>query len=372
MAQVTVVGGGVVGLTAALGLARAGHVVRCVRDEPVADTVSAVAGGLWFPYHVEPRDRVLGWGRVAFERFTALAGDPDSGVALREGVLVERGPADRWWTEALPTWREARADELPAGATGGVLATVPLVTMPVFLPWLEVRCARGRRRAGRGPRDRPRRGVRGRRRGGRGTALRAAPRRRRRNAVARSGRPARQPGPVPLGRRRRPPRRHDLRAAAPRLGRLRRHRRERVVGRRARPRGAPGHRAAGPRGRARARRCPGARLAGRAAPGGARGAAHGIRARRSAAGDLLRARRRRGDPVVGLRRRGGAASSARPPPDLGEVRRGSGPTPVPSGGAVPGWPVICGGGGATAPPAQQVDQSPAVGPEPGVWTRPGV
>ena len=98
MAQVTVVGGGVVGLTAALGLARAGHVVRCVRDEPVADTVSAVAGGLWFPYHVEPRDRVLGWGRVALERFTALAGDPDSGVALREGVLVERGPADRWWT----------------------------------------------------------------------------------------------------------------------------------------------------------------------------------------------------------------------------------------------------------------------------------
>ena len=61
-------------------------------------------------------------------------------MALREGVLVERGPADRWWTEALPTWREARADELPAGATGGVLATVPLVTMPVFLPWLEARC----------------------------------------------------------------------------------------------------------------------------------------------------------------------------------------------------------------------------------------
>ena len=91
MARVTVVGGGVMGLTAALGLARAGHVVRCVRDEPVADTTSAVAGGLWFPYHVEPRARVLGWGRVALDRFTALARDPDTGVAVREGVLVERG-----------------------------------------------------------------------------------------------------------------------------------------------------------------------------------------------------------------------------------------------------------------------------------------
>lgn len=140
MARVTVIGGGVVGLTSALGLARAGHTVRCVRDAPVADTTSAVAGGLWFPYRVDPRDRVLAWGRVALDRFTALARDPDAGVALREGVIVERGVADRWWTEALPAWREARADELPAGAGGGVVARVPLVAMPVFLPWLETRC----------------------------------------------------------------------------------------------------------------------------------------------------------------------------------------------------------------------------------------
>ena len=274
MAQVTVVGGGVVGLTAALGLARAGHVVRCVRDEPVADTVSAVAGGLWFPYNVEPRDRVLGWGRAAFERFTTLAGDPDSGVALREGVLVERGPADRWWTEALPSWREARADELPAGATGGVLATVPLVTMPVFLPWLEVRCLEAGVALVEGhvtdldevPGD---------------VVVVAAGLRSGPLLGDDAGTPSRgqvallaNPGPRPLGGGRRPPRRHDLRAAAPRLGRLRRHRRERVVGRRARPRGAPGHRAPGSRGRARARRGPGARRAGGAASGGTRGAAH--------------------------------------------------------------------------------------------------
>ena len=141
MARVTVVGGGVVGLTSALELARAGHEVRCVRDQPVADTVSAVAGGLWFPYHVEPRDRVIAWGAAAFTRFEALASDPASGVALREGMLAERGPVDRWWTQSLPSWREAGEAELPAGATGGVVATVPLVTMPIFLPWLENRCA---------------------------------------------------------------------------------------------------------------------------------------------------------------------------------------------------------------------------------------
>lgn len=140
VARVTVVGGGVIGLTSALGLARAGHAVRCVRDEPVAATTSAVAGGLWFPYHVEPRHRVLAWGRVALDRFVALARDPGAGVSVREGVVVERGAADRWWTDALPSWREARTDELPAGAGGGVVASVPLVTMPVFLLWLESRC----------------------------------------------------------------------------------------------------------------------------------------------------------------------------------------------------------------------------------------
>jgi D-amino-acid oxidase len=140
MARVTVVGGGVLGLTSALELARAGHRVSCVRDEAVGDTTSAVAGGLWFPYRVEPRARVVGWGRATLDRFTALASDPDAGVALREGVVVERGAPDRWWTEALPGWREAQGHELPVGAGQGVVATVPLVTMPVFLPWLETRC----------------------------------------------------------------------------------------------------------------------------------------------------------------------------------------------------------------------------------------
>ena len=137
---VTVVGGGVVGLTSALALAEAGYRVTCVRDVPAAGTVSAVAGGLWFPYHVEPRDRVVRWGLEAFARFSALVDETGAGVRLAEGLLVERGPADRWWTEGLGGWRAAGEPELPPGATGGVVARVPLVTMPVFLPWLERRC----------------------------------------------------------------------------------------------------------------------------------------------------------------------------------------------------------------------------------------
>ncbi len=137
---VTVVGGGVVGLTSALALADAGHRVRCVRDVPVAETVSAVAGGLWFPYHVEPRERVAAWGLESLAWFRSITTVPAAGVALREGLMVERGPADRWWVAGVEGWREAEPAELPEGATGGVVCRVPLVTMAVHLSWLEDRC----------------------------------------------------------------------------------------------------------------------------------------------------------------------------------------------------------------------------------------
>ncbi|MEO5608920.1 MAG: FAD-dependent oxidoreductase [Ornithinibacter sp.] len=140
MARVTVVGAGVVGLTTALELAGAGHAVQCIGDQNVLETVSAVAGGLWFPYHVDPRDRVLAWGSVALARFHDLAAEPGAGVSIREGVMVERGGADRWWTQGFSTWREADAVDLPHGAERGVVATVPIVTMPVFLPWLREKC----------------------------------------------------------------------------------------------------------------------------------------------------------------------------------------------------------------------------------------
>jgi D-amino-acid oxidase len=138
---VTVVGGGVVGLTIALELARAGHTVEVHTADPVGDTTSAVAAALWFPYRAAPADAVLRWAAVSLEVFGALAEDPGSGVAMRPGTVVHRSSEpDLWWSPAVPGHRPAEPGELPPGATAGTRCTLPVVDMGRYLPFLLDSC----------------------------------------------------------------------------------------------------------------------------------------------------------------------------------------------------------------------------------------
>jgi D-amino-acid oxidase len=139
--RVTGVGGGGVGLTCALELARAGHVVEVWTADPVGATTSAVAAALWFPYRAAPADAVLRWAATSLEVFGRLAGDPSSGVALLPGTVVHRtAEPDLWWAPAVPGHRPATAAELPAGTTAGTRCTLPVVHMGRYQPWLEGRC----------------------------------------------------------------------------------------------------------------------------------------------------------------------------------------------------------------------------------------
>jgi D-amino-acid oxidase len=150
--RVTVVGGGVVGLTTALSLADHGHAVECIRDLPVLATVSRVAGGLWFPYHCEPRERTLLWAKATHDWLVRLAEDPATGVRVARGTLVGPPDPDLWWAQGLDASAEVRAAnaaELPPGVLHGTSARLPLVDTGRFLPWLEQRCVR----AGVGLRD---------------------------------------------------------------------------------------------------------------------------------------------------------------------------------------------------------------------------
>ena len=137
MAEVVVVGAGVVGLTAALVLRERGHAVQVwTRDDP-ADTVSAVAGAIWYPFLAEPRARVLGWSAVTFARLQRLARDPASGVRMVPVVEVfATAEPDLWWASAAGPIEHVPAAAVPPPFRAAIRTAVPVCATPVHLPWL--------------------------------------------------------------------------------------------------------------------------------------------------------------------------------------------------------------------------------------------
>ncbi|MFL6100506.1 MAG: FAD-dependent oxidoreductase [Actinomycetales bacterium] len=139
--QVTVVGAGVIGLSVACRLAEAGLRVTVVADQRPADTVSAVAGAIWFPHLIDSTEATLGHLGVTRQRFERLSQDPATGVVMRDGTLVERRhDVDRSWTAAIDDYALAPESELPPGATAAVRMRVPVIDMGPYLGWLEQHC----------------------------------------------------------------------------------------------------------------------------------------------------------------------------------------------------------------------------------------
>ncbi|MFE7134493.1 FAD-dependent oxidoreductase [Streptomyces sp. NPDC057638] len=139
--DVIVVGGGVSGLATAVVLAERGQRVRVWSAEEAEHTTSAVAGGLWWPYRIEPNNLVGPWSARTLGVYESLAGRPrETGVRLVPGTVVGGTVAELGdWAASVTGLRAAHAGELPPGHTKGVRARVPLVDMPVHLAWLRRR-----------------------------------------------------------------------------------------------------------------------------------------------------------------------------------------------------------------------------------------
>ncbi len=138
--KITVVGGGVVGLTTALALEDLGHDVRVVATATEEATTSAVAAAWWFPYRVGPPARVAGWGAETLGWLRTLCSDRAAGVDLITGYEItddeDLAPPTPWWAAGLEVSRD------PAPITGAPLSWrfASARVEPVrFLPWLIAR-----------------------------------------------------------------------------------------------------------------------------------------------------------------------------------------------------------------------------------------
>lgn len=143
--RIVVVGGGVIGLTCAHRLVRAGHAVEVWTRDAVEDTTSAVAAALWYPYLPQaglrpghpPEGAVTRWAAATYDMLSILSVRPETAVRLLRGRELSRTPLpEPWWAAAVPRLGRVPAGELPPGYADGYEFAAPVVRMPDYLRWL--------------------------------------------------------------------------------------------------------------------------------------------------------------------------------------------------------------------------------------------
>jgi D-amino-acid oxidase len=85
MAQnVAIIGAGVSGLTCGVVFAERGYRTAIFAKEIGQQTTSSVAAAIWFPYHVEPAERVIPLALESYQLLAELSRFPESGVSIIE------------------------------------------------------------------------------------------------------------------------------------------------------------------------------------------------------------------------------------------------------------------------------------------------
>jgi D-amino-acid oxidase len=82
--SVAVIGAGVSGLTCAVVFAERGYQTAIFAKETGQQTTSGAAAAVWFPYHVEPAEKVIPWALATYHVLANFARMPVSGVSMIE------------------------------------------------------------------------------------------------------------------------------------------------------------------------------------------------------------------------------------------------------------------------------------------------
>ena len=140
MSGVTVIGGGVVGLTVAVVLAEGGFNVSVVTKEHPLHTTSANSGAIWGPFLSGIDDRVLSWSYETLTALNQIAEDSSSGVAIVGGMGARpQGLETDWWVSDFDGAAVTDPSGVPSGYSEGWSYRVPIVDMPVYLTYLHGR-----------------------------------------------------------------------------------------------------------------------------------------------------------------------------------------------------------------------------------------
>jgi D-amino-acid oxidase len=146
--RVAIVGAGVSGLTCGVVFAERGHRTAIFAKELGQQTTSGAAAALWFPYDVEPANKVIPWALETFRMLIDLAGSAESGVSIIELRQFSRTGAIQIPDWALPlggrslpssimsSQVETSLDQKSVEFAGGFVLNVPLMDTTIYLGYL--------------------------------------------------------------------------------------------------------------------------------------------------------------------------------------------------------------------------------------------
>lgn len=150
--RIAIVGAGVSGLTCGVIFAERGYGTAIFAKEIGQQTTSSVAAAVWFPYHVEPAERVIPLALATYQVLLDLARYPQSGVSIIESRQFLRTGEIEISDWAIPLG----AQRLSSVATGlwpvqdyaqpggysfksGFSLRVPLMDTTIYLDYLAAR-----------------------------------------------------------------------------------------------------------------------------------------------------------------------------------------------------------------------------------------
>jgi D-amino-acid oxidase len=145
--NVAIVGAGVSGLTCGIVFAESGDRVVIFAKEIGQQTTSAAAAAIWFPYHVEPAQRVIPLALRTFDVLCSLTRVGEAGIST-----IELGQFSRSSKIQIPDWAiplgarpsppsvsSSKVEICPQMFNSSFSLSVPLIDTTIYLDYLASR-----------------------------------------------------------------------------------------------------------------------------------------------------------------------------------------------------------------------------------------